>query len=245
MCRHIVSLIAHYKASANRCTAPILDDFKFSLNEKKMNGKIKDTTSIWRMPPSAQVDAAWNHISMEESELIAVTKEEVEKSGKNASLTIQIPLDWHQGRDNYLAQVEVFHNIHCLDELRKEMWSDHYYKGQEADDVRRTHKAHCLHMILQTLMCSADVGIITHNWIYNELWPGEEKIRLGPDFNIQKQCRNFDSLLDWMYSKAIRNTTSLVQGLKWQKGMAYLSEDGYSPPTHYSATSVSHEVHSG
>lgn len=39
-------------------------------------------------------------------------------------------------------------------------------------------------------MCHADVEVITHVWQEDQEWP-------FPDFGIEKQCRSFDSLLEW------------------------------------------------
>ncbi|KAK3315883.1 hypothetical protein B0H66DRAFT_459968, partial [Apodospora peruviana] len=98
--------------------------------------------------------------------------------------------------DAYIAQIEVFHQIHCLNELRKEIHYDHYYKSGPPDEFHRSHKAHCIHMLLQAVTRAADVGLISHNWVHNENIE-EPKTRPMPDFNVVKMCRDFDSLLDW------------------------------------------------
>ena len=54
----------------------------------------------------------------------------------------------------------------------------------------QTHLNHCTDILLQNLMCHADVEVITHVWQEDQDWP-------YPDFGISKQCRDFESLLKW------------------------------------------------
>lgn len=59
------------------------------------------------------------------------------------------------------------------------------------------HKTHCVHMLLQALMCNADVGVITQSWVRNEAYKNP-KTRPFPDFNIEKKCRDFDAVMHWL-----------------------------------------------
>lgn len=50
-------------------------------------------------------------------------------------------------------------------------------------------------------MCDADMGIITYNWRKNHYRP-------HPNFNVQHQCRDFESALQWGLDRQV-NATSL------------------------------------
>ena len=71
---------------------------------------------------------------------------------------------------------------------------DYYFGSQfpdgKPDEAHRVHVSHCLHILLQNLMCHADVDIVTHRWLDVRLHP-------FPDFNVQKKCRDFDAVLQW------------------------------------------------
>jgi hypothetical protein len=69
------------------------------------------------------------------------------------------------------------------------------------------HKKHCMHMLLQNLMCHADVDIISHNWVHykNIHQLGRPEAEPLADFSIVKQCRNFDSLLDWAKKNSVKD----------------------------------------
>lgn len=209
-----------------RTIAPIFDYLDLSLSLRTFNGALRDNTSIWRQPPSKQVDEAWDYISTEGLEVITVSSNALSHSGKDPSMCIKAPSSWNEGSDAYVAQIDVFHQIHCLNELRKEMYYDYYYKSPP-DELHRSHKAHCIHMILQSLMCNADVGVISHNWVHNERI-SEPKTRPMPDFNMMKKCRDFDKLLDWARERGVKDLPKRWPQLKYEPGMVVVPGDGYA-----------------
>ncbi|CAI4219629.1 unnamed protein product [Parascedosporium putredinis] len=211
--------------------SPIFDVVNLNASSTVINGRFRDRESIWRQAPSPEVDAAWNRAAAEGFELVGVSRDDVIKSNKDPDSCVQIPSSWGEqlGDNNYLAQIDVFHQIHCLDMIRREAFSDHYFKDTIRDERRTSHLTHCLHIVLQNLMCTADVGIITHNWIRNERYPTEPKTRPFEDFNIVKKCRNFDALLDWTEAHAIKHPDTRYAQLQWKPGMKITPGDGYGP----------------
>jgi hypothetical protein len=213
----------------NPFPAPILDAFDLKPQLRRFNGALRDNTSIWRQPPSAEVDSAWDFISTEGLELITVPSSAVLHSHKPLSKTIKAPDSWGYGSDAYLAQIEVFHQIHCLNELRKNIHYDHYYgAASPPDELHRAHVGHCIHMILQALTCAADVGVITHNWVRSEKVV-EPKVRVMPDFNVVKMCRDFDGLLDWAREKGVKGLKGKWRTLRYPgEGVEIVEGDGYA-----------------
>jgi hypothetical protein len=67
----------------------------------------------------------------------------------------------------YKTQAEVLYQIYCLNKLRKETKWDYDYDST-LGDVHKAHNVHCVDIHYQTLECSADVGVITHNWVHND-----------------------------------------------------------------------------
>ncbi|OJJ42008.1 hypothetical protein ASPZODRAFT_126244 [Penicilliopsis zonata CBS 506.65] len=218
--------------------SPLFDllDLRGSLYQ--INGRIHDKTSIFRQDPSPEVDRAWDHISAEGKEIILVPGSAVSKSQKETNISVKAPTSWGGGENLYIAQIDVFHQIHCLNELRKEIWFDYYY-GDNQDlsktsnsSFRRSHldhKSHCIHMLLQTLMCHADVDIITHNWVhYNDInQPSRPYAEPFADFNMIKKCRNFDHLLSWVEEHAVRDLAKKWHDLRMPEGATLVQDDGY------------------
>ncbi|OAQ58713.2 hypothetical protein VFPPC_16944 [Pochonia chlamydosporia 170] len=94
----------------------------------------------------------------------------------------------------YAVLIEVFHQLHCLNAIRKS-----YYSGNKTDDNRGFsepggHSDHCFSYLLQTLLCHADVGVMT------TMWNTRAHVFMA-DFNVTKQCRNYDLIKSWAQTR--------------------------------------------
>jgi hypothetical protein len=154
--------------------------------------------SIYRQDPSPAVDAAWGRIANVRT--AAISRDDVVKLGKDPSIAAKYPPSFGFGPDAFIAEIDVFHQIHCLDALRREIFFDHYYASRFPDgkpsELHKQHTSHCIYILLQNLMCSASVDVITHRWLDVQKHP-------FPDFNIQKKCRNFEDVLAWQEKNVV------------------------------------------
>ena len=175
-----------------------------------------EPVSIFRQEPSDEVDLAWRKIG--DTRPIPVSREKVLAIGKDPAQAVKIPSSWGLGEEMYFGRVDVFHQIHCLDALRREAYFDHYYGKkypngfQDTGEFHRLHLSHCVYLLLQNIMCSASSDIYTHIWTDTLEHP-------FPDFNINHQCKDFDSILRWQDSMAV-NETAFV-GLRRPENYAY------------------------
>lgn len=173
--------------------APVLNHIELPFSPKQLDARRYTNQSIYVGIPGPEVDQAWNRIS---DELIfGITYEDVVQIGKNPQQAISFNPVWGLGDNLYMAEVDVFHQIHCLNTLRKALVTNYdYYWGSrwgfEPPIDFQTHLRHCTSMLLQNLMCHADAEVITHEWREDQPWP-------FPDFGVVKQCRDFDAFLDW------------------------------------------------
>lgn len=158
-----------------------------------------NTTSAWDLvgPPSSTTDALWDELSAEGHEIILVNASTLKQAGYDPAKYFSAPLSWNFGRDMYPVQIDVFHQIHCLDVLRKHAHFDHYFPDEKTD---WQHFGHCLHILLQNVQCHADLEIIPHRWVENDLMPFAQ-------FSIEKRCRDFGAIRDWnlVNSKNVTN----------------------------------------
>lgn len=198
--------------------APILNHVPLPYSTKQIDAKLFPNASnpddIYRLPPSPAVDAAWDRISA--NSIFPISESDVLRINKDPSTALTAPPDWGFEEGAYIVEIDVFHQIHCLNALRKALITnyDHYYGsryGLEPPLMFQTHLGHCTSILLQNLMCHADVEVITHVWQEDQDWP-------YPDFGISKQCRNFESLLEWKEENEL-------EGM----GEKYL---GYAKPPH-------------
>lgn len=82
-------------------------------------------------------------------------------------------------------------------------------------------------MLLQNIMCAADVGVVSHNWVHNE-HISDPKTRPMPDFDLVKKCRDFDAILDWVREKSVKDLSGKWRQLKYTPGMEIVPGDGYA-----------------
>ncbi|KAJ6036866.1 hypothetical protein N7540_001145 [Penicillium herquei] len=167
--------------------SPALKEIDSKYYPVKFNGTL-DYPSIYRQDPSPEVDEAWNRL--EDIRIMSISEDDVLKAGKTTD-AIQIPQKWGGG---YMASLEVNHQLHCVNFLRKSLFRDYYQtrsvEFSDHPEMIHTHLLHCVEMLRQFVMCHADVGVITHNWV-------EDYPRPYPDFNTWHQCRNFENVLQW------------------------------------------------
>jgi hypothetical protein len=196
----------------------LFDWIDISTKTVKFNGTLfpQNSPSIFRQPPSDEVDKAWEEISVLGA--IGISKEHVERLGRDSSRAVTAPSEWNLGDQNYLAYVDVFHQIHCLDTLRKAAHYDYYFRDEFGTEGPSNghwiHLSHCTHMLLQNLMCNADVDLFTYRWVEGQSHP-------YPDFSNNHQCRDFSAVFKWTKDHA----------LDIEKSRAYLKpENAVSEP---------------
>ncbi|KAK6072457.1 hypothetical protein SCUP234_09250 [Seiridium cupressi] len=92
---------------------------------------------------------------------------------------------------------EFSHHLHCVDLMRKvSYFKFNHYKARNDHDfidnehIFKTHIDHCIEILRQFVMCHADVGLVTSQWVagHDNPWP---------DFNTKQVCRDFDRILAW------------------------------------------------
>ena len=185
--------------------APILEILELSLDpHATLNTTLLGTIeadSIYTQDPSPEVDAAWDIATAEGFELLSITRLEALSLGFDPSVIVKAPLDWDLGDDAYPVQINVFHQLHCLDEIRKQIFADYYYKpvfGDKYPPFHFAHKKHCIHILQRALMCQASVDIIPHYW-------REGATRPRADFNPNGKCKDFEKLVEWNRENSVRD----------------------------------------
>ncbi|KAF7197985.1 Oxidase ustYa [Pseudocercospora fuligena] len=104
----------------------------------------------------------------------------------------------------YLATPDALHNLHCLNVVREALYYNYdYYRMvhllalvQHPDDVQ-THIGHCVDHLRQALMCYADTNVMPYKW--------SDEGTLLPVFGIQRQCRNFEAVKQWVKDHEVKS----------------------------------------
>ncbi|KAH6648691.1 hypothetical protein BKA67DRAFT_594163 [Truncatella angustata] len=116
------------------------------------------------------------------------------KLGKDPSTAVKLEDDiWGLGDDAYGAVFDVYHQLHCLNSLRKIAYGNYYNASQgraETLKLREMHINHCADILFQAIQCSGNVNLMTLHWMETQDNP-------WPDMSINRKCINFDHLTEF------------------------------------------------
>ncbi|KAI1161539.1 hypothetical protein F5B18DRAFT_627993 [Nemania serpens] len=132
--------------------------------------------------PSDELDRRWR--SLIRGQALDLINEEAESV---ADITYQKPGGW------YLTGPDSFHQLHCLDVLRRALRPD-YYTPPNVEPVHTMHVEHCVDYIRQGIMCAADLTTIPAVW-------STKRDRILQDTEVVHTCRNFDKIHAWTLAR--------------------------------------------
>lgn len=141
--------------------------------------------------PSAQLDRIWYDLYTH------MTRVPKDQALLLANHSIEIP-----GDPGYYAVIfDVFHSLHCLDELRKEIWPDYYRPFAEryhvAQEIANMHLDHCVDGLRQALMCGADIGTIPFRF-------GADQTDIKTVAGHLHTCRDWDAFQEYVTANEIQ-----------------------------------------
>jgi hypothetical protein len=188
-----------------------------------MNGTIWPSKNpAWsRMPPGSEAEEKWE--SFESIPIILLTAEEISLLGKDPETAVRFPdsssVIASSSKRKYMAAPDVYHKIHCLNEIRKMTFANYSPEGFAAlkkhyTDFTWIHMRHCVDMLLQDLQCHADTDVVTYKWVDTQRWP-------QADFSINKKCRNWGEFQSWLESNRVDMKDLLT--------LEILSDQAFSP----------------
>ncbi|KAJ7653983.1 hypothetical protein DFH06DRAFT_1203397 [Mycena polygramma] len=141
----------------------------------KFTRGLDDDIPIYERRPSAAVDDAW-------SALYSVAQIKLSRTEAIKLPNRTWPLS---DRESYVSTLDIFHQLHCLDTLRKQASTGYNYHRVSGKHIR-----HCIGVLRQALMCSADITTVVWQW--------SEKLQIAEQRDdIVHVCRDFDQIREW------------------------------------------------
>lgn len=182
--------------------APVLDEVEITMFTSEINGTLfqPQNPSLARQDPSFQTDKIWEDLEL--IRILPITKKDVIKMGKNPETVAAFDNDyWGLGDDAYMASLDVFHHLHCLNMLRRKAFGDFPthpipITPEKYLKLQWTHLKHCTDILYQNIMCNANTELYTLNWMETQQMP-------FPDFNINRQCKDMNALIKWRDEHAV------------------------------------------
>ncbi|KJK74826.1 hypothetical protein H634G_09870 [Metarhizium anisopliae BRIP 53293] len=168
-------------------TAPAQDAIHYEV--KKFHRGFGDKKTVYQADPSPEVDKVWMSLYNE----IGISR----LSREQAQLLPNRTYPFIGDEGYYIAELAVFHQLHCVNAIRIALSKDYYQTVlslEEFDDVQgsygRDHISHCLDAVREAIMCASDISVIT--WQWND----QAKKALGHG-DVLHTCRSFEKIKEW------------------------------------------------
>ncbi|OAL22819.1 hypothetical protein AYO22_06727 [Fonsecaea multimorphosa] len=176
------------------CEAPANEAIEYEI--RTFSSSSAQEPTIYLGPPDDKVDKAWEDIYGAYQRTRIDGAEAARLPNQTASIT--------NDPGHYLITIDVFHQLHCLDFVRKRLYPSRYdtvadlakdRNGSRALEIE--HTEHCIDSIRQSLQCSADVTPVLYKW---DGYVGEIK----GDARTIHTCRNFTKIQEWAATHSVK-----------------------------------------
>ncbi|MCJ1358217.1 MAG: hypothetical protein MMC33_008216 [Icmadophila ericetorum] len=96
----------------------------------------------------------------------------------------------------YVLEMAVYHELHCIRQIRRHLYLDHYYPNISADDLSREtlHIDHCLEYFREAAMCRGDTSLATMFW--------RDGLPTSRVYS-EHECVNWEALDSWAREKMV------------------------------------------
>lgn len=196
----ILAIVANTGPTASECIrqnsawSPALSSVGY--DAIRYNITTKDNPYVGAGP---EIERAWRAISYDVGDQWLSADDMSRLEMPISSLQVEHPSTGEQG---YRVGIEVFHQLHCLNLLRRVTYKTYYEPlgGEFAGgaETLQKHTDHCIEVLRLNLQCNADVGLFTFYMVEGDplAWP---------QLNSKHVCRNFDAVRDWALDHSVGN----------------------------------------
>ncbi|KAF2011970.1 hypothetical protein BU24DRAFT_465548 [Aaosphaeria arxii CBS 175.79] len=140
--------------------------------------------------PGPQLDAKWEEIYNLPTRIPKWQAEKLEQP------TIELPDD----PGNYVILLDIFHSMHCLNEIRKTLHPEHYtpfyIRANMSQEDAQSHLDHCVEHVRLALWCNADISPISFRWKKDGHSVGMH--------GYHHTCRDSEAILEWARENRLR-----------------------------------------
>lgn len=148
-----------------------------------------DEYSEYSGPPTPEQNRAWDKLIR--PVYFKATREELERAGESMENKVELE------DGGYLANIGVYHELHCLRQLRFYLYRDMYYANitEAQENYLHSHLDHCIETLRLTIMCHGNTGV------YSFAWDDPTAHKPATQSNSRSVCVKWSSIETWSYSR--------------------------------------------
>ncbi|KAI1191418.1 hypothetical protein F5B17DRAFT_426584 [Nemania serpens] len=142
-------------------------------------------------PPTEEQDNAWDHLV--NGSFFNASLDEFLRAGESLENLVELT------DGGFLASIGVYHELHCIRQLRLYVYKDIYYpRLNNAENwYLQDHLDHCLEALRQTIMCNGNTAVTSFYWRSPQSKSPE------PRTNAYSVCAKWDTIESWAYSRKV------------------------------------------
>ncbi|KAF7525071.1 hypothetical protein G7054_g11195 [Neopestalotiopsis clavispora] len=141
--------------------------------------------------PSTEQDRAWDGLM--EPSFFRVTKDELERAGESLINLAELE------DGGYPATLGVYHELHCVRQLRFYLWRHRYYPHMTnaQSDYLEYHLDHCIEVLRRTVMCRGNTALRSFAWVnFSANLPDSQS-------NADMSCVRWSSIDQWSRNRMV------------------------------------------
>ncbi|KAI0104451.1 hypothetical protein F4814DRAFT_430818 [Daldinia grandis] len=176
--------------------SPAADFIRYEINGD--HALQRNVPSVYSGKPTIEQENAWRDLLT--PMYFEATREEMIRGGESLENGTKLT------SGGYLATLGVYHELHCLRQLRLYLYRDRYYVNLTSaqDEYIHRHLDHCLEALRIAIMCHGSTAMYTFAW--KSANPGKPTTQS----NSKLICVNWSSIKDWSYSREILDSEQVV-----------------------------------
>lgn len=194
----VVLVLANTRSHDNhlidgRTWSPAQEHIEYEINAEHTTNHSR--YSKYSGPPSTEQDKAWDKLML--PVYFNASREELDKAGE----TFRGEDEAELVDGGYLVNLGVYHELHCLRQLRFYLFQERYYPSlaENQKEYIRQHLDHCLETLRLTIMCYGNTALYSFYW--DEHNPAAE--RPVTKSNSKSVCIKWSVLEEWAFSRKV------------------------------------------
>ncbi|KAF1973173.1 hypothetical protein BU23DRAFT_465640 [Bimuria novae-zelandiae CBS 107.79] len=155
--------------------------------------------SEFQGPPNNVTGAAWT--ALLQPFYFNISVDELSTADVSPSTAIQVK------DGGFLASLGVYHELHCLNQLRNFLYLDSAPENLRAkgSSYWHSHLDHCIEVLRLSAMCNADLSLYTFTW------PEKEKSDfLDAHSKTPRKCVDWSQVEGWSMRRKVSLTPTVV-----------------------------------